>query len=160
MRDLKKFIGIGEAKAVTIVSALELGRRRKESEIEKRPKVNSSKQAYDLMEADLQDQKHEEFWIILLRRNGELIAKELISRGGVSGTLVDSKIIFKKALEVLASGMILVHNHPSGNLSPSQADITLTKKLKEAGKVLDIDVTDHLIYTNADYFSFSDQGLL
>jgi len=158
--DLKKFKGIGEAKAITIVSALELGRRRKETEIEKKPKVVSSKQAYDLMEADLHDQLHEEFWIILLKRNGELICKEIISRGGVSGTMVDSKIIFKKALDTLASGMILVHNHPSGNLTPSQADISLTKKLKEAGEVLDIKVMDHIIYTNADYFSFSDQGLL
>ncbi len=160
VNDLQRFQGIGEAKAITIVGALELGRRRKAKDITSKTKINSSQSAYDYMQPELQDQTHEEFWIILLKRNNEVIGKELVSRGGVSGTFVDAKILFKKALEKLASNVILVHNHPSGNLKPSHHDITLTSKLRDAGKLLDIAVIDHLIFTNTNYYSFADEGLL
>ncbi len=160
VNDLKKFKGIGEAKAITIVSALELGRRRKASQPHQKPKVTSSSDAFEYIKADLLDRNHEEFWIILLKRNNQIIKKELISRGGVSGTFVDAKIVFKKALEDLASGVILVHNHPSGGLKPSHADLKLTSKLKEAGSSLDISILDHLIIAGGSYFSFADEGLL
>ncbi|MEP0984801.1 DNA repair protein RadC [Ekhidna sp.] len=160
IQDLQKFKGIGEAKAITIAAALEIGRRRKETEPEQRTKITSSKDAFHLLNENMMDLNHEEFWIIFLKRNNEVIKKEMLSRGGMSGTVVDAKIIYKRALEEAASGLILAHNHPSGNLKPSQEDITLTKKLKDAGKSLDISVLDHLILTDADYFSFADQGLL
>lgn len=160
VKDLQQFRGIGEAKAISIVSALEIGRRRKDSETVKRPQIFASTQAYEYIRGDLLDQLHEEFWIILLKRNNEIIGKEAISKGGVAGTIVDAKILFKKALSHLASSIILVHNHPSGNLEPSKADLALTRKLKEAGKTLDIQVVDHLIIAGKRYMSFADEGLI
>ena len=157
---LIKFNGIGEAKAISIIAALELGRRRKTADVDKRPKVNSSKDAYNSISPLLSDLQHEEFWVIYLNRNNEILKQENISKGGVSGTIADSKIIFKSAIESLASAMILCHNHPSGNLKPSNADIQLTKKLQEAGIMLDIPVLDHLIIGEKDYFSFSDEHLI
>ena len=158
--DLCKFKGIGEAKAISIVSALELGRRRKDAEPVKQPRITCSDDAYQLLKPELTDLPHEEFWIILLKRNNQVIRKEQVSFGGVSGTIVDPKIIFKKALDNLASGMILVHNHPSGNLKPSQADIQLTKKLKTSGELLEIPIYDHIIFTDHGYYSFSDQAMI
>lgn len=160
VKDLTKFKGIGEAKAITIVSALELGRRKKESDIPKKTFIKASENAYQYMKPNLQDLSHEEFWIILLKRNNEVIKKERISLGGVSGTVVDTKIIMKKALEEQASNIILVHNHPSGNKNPSQADQQITKKLKEAGKLMDIPVIDHIIFTDHGYFSFTDESII
>lgn len=160
VKDLMKSKGIGEAKAITIVAAMELGRRRKESETNERPKVASSKEAYDLVRGDLMDLAHEEFWVLLFNRANRLIKKKRVSEGGVSGTVADPKIIFKLALEELASGIIVVHNHPSGNLTASQNDITLTKKLKEAGKVMEVQLLDHLIVAGQKYFSFADEGML
>jgi DNA repair protein RadC len=158
--DLIKFNGIGDAKAISIISALELGRRRKTSEVNKRPKVKSSNDAYNSISPLLSDLQHEEFWVLYLNRNNEILKQENISKGGVSGTIADSKIIFKRAIEILASAIILSHNHPSGNLKPSNADIELTEKLKRAGKMLDIPVLDHLIIGEKDYFSFSDEHLM
>jgi len=159
VKDLEKFKGIGEAKAITIVSALELGRRRKECEIPKRIKISGSADVYELMRPRLLDLPHEEFWIVLLNRANIVIREVQISAGGVSGTVADPKMIFKTALEHLASSMILVHNHPSGNLNPSQADRDLTRKLKEAGTVLEVPVLDHLIFTDNQYLSFADTGI-
>lgn len=158
--ELQKFKGIGEAKAISIVSALELGRRRKITETTKTPQITSSKDVYELMKPELLDQPIEQFWIISLKRNNVIIQKRIISTGGISGTVADPKVIFNKALEDLASGIILVHNHPSGNLKPSQADIKLTEKLKNAGQLLDIPVLDHLIFTDDGYFSFADESML
>lgn len=160
VKDLTAFKGIGEAKAIAIVSALELGRRRKITTPHKKPKITCSNDAYELIKPELTDQPHEEFWLILLKRNNEVIKKEKISLGGVTGTVADPKIIFKKALESLASGIILIHNHPSGNTQPSETDIRLTKKLKQAGELLDISIYDHLIFTDHDYFSFADQSMI
>lgn len=160
VKDLMKIKGIGEAKAITIISALELGRRRKDFQAEERPRVMGSADAYDLLKADLLDIPHEAFWIVLLNRANRVIKKHQVSQGGVAGTVADPKIIFKVAIEELASGIILAHNHPSGNLSASQADIDLTKKLKESGKLLDIQVLDHIIVGDKSYFSFADEGLL
>ncbi|MEM8968225.1 MAG: DNA repair protein RadC [Bacteroidota bacterium] len=158
--DLKKFEGIGEAKAISIVSALELGRRRKSSEPIKREKILSSEDAYRIMQPYLLDQPLEQFWIILLNRANMVINTHCVSQGGVSGTVADPKTIFKEALEKLASSIVLVHNHPSGNLKPSEADIHLTRKLKEAGKHLDLPVLDHIIFTDQSYLSFADEGIL
>ena len=158
--DLQKFNGIGEAKALAIVAALELGRRRKEIEPTKRFKISSSEDAFHLIKNDLIDLNHEEFWLILLKRNHEVIKKEMVSKGGVSGTVVDSKVIYKKALEESASAIIIAHNHPSGNLKPSREDISLTQKISAAGKTLDISLLDHLIVTDTGYLSFADQNML
>lgn len=160
VKDLIKVKGIGEVKAITIVAALELGRRRKDLEQDVKPKITSSRDAYEFLKADLIDIPHEEFWILLLNRAHRVIRKHQISQGGVAGTVADPKIIFKLALEELASGIILAHNHPSGNLTASQADLDLTKKLKEGGKLLEIQVLDHLILAGQKYFSFADEGLL
>ncbi|HTJ51537.1 MAG TPA: DNA repair protein RadC [Cyclobacteriaceae bacterium] len=160
VKDLMKIKGIGEAKAITIAAALELGRRRKESEPDEKPRITSSADVFDNIKAELMDIPHEEFWVLLLNRANRVTKKKQISLGGVAGTVADPKIIFKLALEELASGVILAHNHPSGNLTASQADIDLTKKLKEGGKLLDIQVLDHLIIAGKKYFSFADDGLL
>ena len=160
VHDLMKFKGIGEAKAISIVAALELGRRRKESETSKREKITSSKDIFEIFRPVFIDLPHEEFHVLLLNRSNNIIRKEFISRGGISGTTVDQKIIFKIALEHLSSSIILCHNHPSGNLKPSDMDISLTKKLKEAGTLLDIPILDHVIITDTSYFSFADEGMM
>lgn len=160
INDLTQFNGIGEAKAISIIAALELGRRRKEAVSEKKPIINSSQKAYESMSAILSDLPHEEFWTIYLNRRNELIKKVFISKGGVAGTVADTKIIFKHALELLASAVILFHNHPSGNLKPSQADVQLTKKLKETGNIMDVLVVDHIIVGEKNYFSFADEGMI
>jgi DNA repair protein RadC len=160
VKDLTKIKGVGEAKAVSIVSALELGRRRKDLLGEEKPKISGSKDIYDLLKAELLDIPHEAFWIVLLNRANRVIKKHQISQGGVAGTVADPKIIFKIALEELASGVILAHNHPSGNLTASQSDIDLTRKLKESGKLLEIQILDHIIFAGKKYMSFADEGLI
>lgn len=158
--DLTKLRGIGQVKAITIVAALELGRRRKELDRQEKPKISSSKDAFELLRPDLQDLPHEEFWVLVLNRANRVMKKRQISQGGVAGTVADPKIIFKAALEELGSGIILAHNHPSGNLSASQADLELTKKLVGGGRLLEIQVLDHLILGGQNYFSFADEGLM
>lgn len=160
IKDLQRFKGIGEAKAISIAAGLELGRRRRESEPEEKIKISSSINVFKLLHGDLMDLEHEEFWLVFLKRNNEVIKKEMVSKGGISGTVVDPKIIFRKALEESATGLILAHNHPSGNLTPSKQDINLTKGICAAGKVLEIAVIDHLIITNESFFSFADDGLM
>jgi len=160
IKDLVKFKGIGEAKAISIIAALELGRRRKESEAGKRERIITSTDAFNFFRPLMADLPHEEFWVVFLNRSNHIIKKELISRGGVSGTVVDSKIIFKAAIENLACSIILCHNHPSGNCKPSDQDIQLTKKLKEAGRMLEILILDHVIIGENEYYSFADEGIL
>lgn len=160
VKDLMQFKGIGEAKAIAIISALELGRRRGVGHHEKRKQIRASQDVYDYIKPKLIDQPVEQFWILCLNRNNKVIQSRLISQGGVSGTVADPKVIFKIALEDLASGIVLIHNHPSGNLKPSQADIKLTDKMVSSGKLLEIPVLDHLIFTNEHYFSFADEGLI
>lgn len=160
VKDLMKVKGIGEAKAITIVAALELGRRRKDVEQNDKPKIASSRDAYEHLKGDLMDLSREEFWILLLNRAHRIIKKKRVSEGGVSGTVADPRVIYKIALEDLASGVIVAHNHPSGNLQPSQSDIDLTKKLKEAGKFLEVQLLDHLIVAGNKYYSFADEGIL
>jgi len=160
VHELMKFKGIGEAKAISIIAALELGRRRKDSETLKREIIISSKDVYEVMKSSFLDLPHEEFWMLILNRANAVIKKELISRGGVAGTVVDTKIIFKTAIEHYASSIIICHNHPSGNKLPSEADIKITRSIKEAGKIMEIPLSDHLIMTDSGYYSFADEGIL
>lgn len=160
VNDLMKFKGVGDAKAISIVAALELGRRRKAAEAPKRPKITCSTDVYEAIRPHLSDLSHEQFWVLLLNRANEVLRPIQISIGGVAGTVADPKLIFKSAIEHLASAIILVHNHPSGNLKPSQADKDLTKKVSEAGRLLDTPVLDHLIFGDKGYFSFADEGIL
>ena len=160
VKDLMKVKGIGEAKAISIIAALELGRRRRDCDSGEKPRISGSRDCYDILRPHLQDIHHEEFWIILLNRANRVIRKHQISQGGVAGTVADPRIIFKLAVSDLASGVILAHNHPSGNLMASQADIDLTRKIKAAGKLLEIQVLDHLILAGQKYFSFADEGML
>lgn len=158
--DLMKFKGIGEAKAITIAAALELGRRRQLTDTRQKPQIRDSMSAYEAIAPLLIDKNHEEFWVLYLNRSNQIIGRICVSMGGVAGTYVDPKVVFTKAVELLASSMILCHNHPSGQLKPSQEDIRLTRKLQEAGKVLDIMVADHLIIAGQKYWSFADEGLM
>ena len=158
--DLMKYRGMGEAKAISIMAALELGKRRRESEALEKIKLTSSRDAFELIQSDLSDLTHEEFWLLLLNNAQQLIRKVCISQGGFTGTVADPKKIFKLALENSACHIILAHNHPSGNLKPSDNDIKLTKKLKEAGAFLEMPVLDHIIVGEEKYFSFADEGLM
>lgn len=157
--ELSNFKGIGEAKAISIISALEIGRRRNETESKAPERIGFSKDAYHIMRRHLVDLNHEEFWILLTGRSNKVLGKELVSKGGFSETLIDIKIIFSSALQYKANAIFLIHNHPSGNLKPSQQDINLTKRIVEAGKILDIIISDHLIITDNGYYSFADEGL-
>jgi DNA repair protein RadC len=159
VNELTKFKGIGEAKAISVMAAMELGRRRKETEVVKRNKITSSKDVFDIMKPVMIDLPHEEFWLLVLNRANLVIKKEMISRGGVAGTVVDTKIIFKTAIENYASSIIICHNHPSGNLKPSEADIKITKNIKDAGKLMEIPLLDHLIVTESGFYSFADEGM-
>jgi DNA repair protein RadC len=160
LAELEKIHGIGEAKAIRIQSCFELARRRKESLPAVRPKVRCSQDAFKLLEGNLTDLQHEEFWILLLNRSNQLIEPVRISQGGISGTVTDVRLILNAAVEKLASAMILVHNHPSGNLSPSEADIKITKKVKDAAQILDLSVLDHLILSDQGYMSMADDNLM
>ncbi len=158
--DLMKHKGIGEAKAVTIIAALELGRRHKVADILERKKITCSKDVFEIFNSILAELPFEEFWIILLNRANKIIDKIKISQGGISGTVADVRLIMKYAIDKLATGIILCHNHPSGNLKPSREDINLTDKIKKAGDIMDITLLDHIIIGNNTYKSFTDEGLI
>ncbi|SHH84798.1 RadC family protein [Flavobacterium defluvii] len=155
---LMQFKGIGEAKAITIIAALELGRRRRAEDKIELSKITSSKIAFEIMQPIIGELSHEEFWVLFLNNSNKVISKSQLSKGGISGTIVDTRLVFKLALENGATGLILCHNHPSGNLNPSDADRQITKKMKTAGEVLDVKVLDHLIITETKYYSFVDEG--
>ena len=156
---LMTFKGIGEAKAISIIAAMELGRRRRSEDALELKKVTSSKVIFEIMQPIIGELPHEEFWIIYLNNSNKVISKSQLSKGGITGTLVDVRIVFKTALEMGATALILCHNHPSGTLVPSEADKQITRKLKLAGESLEIKVLDHLIITEASYFSFADEGI-
>ncbi len=160
VNDLKKIKGIGEARAITIVAALELGRRRKMEEVIQKKKIGGSRDVFDLFQSLLGDLPHEEFWVLYLNRSNLILDKVKISQGGIAGTVTDIRLIMKQAVDRLAVSIVLCHNHPSGNLKPSEADMRITKKLKESGDILDISVLDHVIVSDSSYFSFADEGLM
>ena len=160
VQQLTKFKGIGEAKAITIVAAMELGRRRRGEEAVRRKQIISADAVFEVMQPIIGDLGHEEFWILYLNNSNKILQKLQLSKGGMTGTLVDVRLAFKNALEVGATSVILAHNHPSGTLKPSEADKQLTRKLKLAGESLDIKVLDHLIVTQKSYFSFANEGIL
>jgi DNA repair protein RadC len=160
LSDLTKLRGIGQARAVTIAAALELGRRRKLSEIPELDQIKCSKDVFNLLSPILSDLPHEEFWILFLNRSNKVINRMKLSQGGISGTVTDVRMVMKKAIEYLSSGIIVCHNHPSGNLNPSESDTRITQKIKEAGNIMDIQLLDHLIISEKDYYSFADNGLL
>nr|WP_314897470.1 DNA repair protein RadC [uncultured Flavobacterium sp.] len=156
---LMNFKGIGEAKAISIIAALELGRRRRAEDAVELTKITSSKTIFEIMQPIIGELPHEEFWIVYLNNSNKVISKSQLSKGGITGTLVDVRLVFKTALEMGATGLILCHNHPSGTLIPSDADKQITRKLKLAGDSLEIKVLDHLIVTETNYFSFVDEGI-
>jgi DNA repair protein RadC len=160
IKQLCKVKGIGEAKAISLLTALELGKRRNVEEVIQRRKISSSKDACEIFGPLLRDLPHEEFWILLLNRSNIIIDKKRISQGGIAGTVTDIRIILKAALDNMSSSIILCHNHPSGNQKPSNEDDLLTNKIKDAGKLLDINILDHIIIANDKYFSFADEGML
>jgi DNA repair protein RadC len=160
IHDLNKIKGIGQARAVSILAALELGRRRKIAETEVEIKITGSADAFNLMYPVLTDLSYEEFWIILLNRSNKVIAKRKISQGGITGTVTDIRLILKMAIENLATSLILSHNHPSGNLQPSEADIAITRRLKETSALMDITLLDHIVVAGKKYFSFADENLI
>jgi len=160
LSDLTQFKGVGEAKAIAVIATLELGRRRKLSEVSKLQAIRGSKDVFEIFNDILTDLDYEEFWAIFLNRGNKILKKYKVSQGGLSGTVTDVRLIVKEAILQLASGIILVHNHPSGNLKPSEQDIELTKKISDAAKYFDINVLDHLIIGGGNYYSFADDGVL
>jgi DNA repair protein RadC len=160
IKDLMKFRGIGEAKAISVAAALEIGRRKTSQEIPEKVSIKSSTDAYIIFSEHLSDLRTEEFWVIFLDQKNQIIYKSQISKGGITGTVVDVRVLFKMALEHYATSIIVAHNHPTGNLKPSEADLKITNNIKNAGEILDIKLTDHLIIGENTFFSFQDQGLL
>ena len=154
------FKGIGDAKAIAIITALEIGKRRQLEIALEKPKITSSKDVFNLMQPVIGDLEHEEFWVLFLNNSNKVLSKSQISKGGLTATVVDVRLLFKRALELASVGIIVCHNHPSGKLQPSTADKQLTQKIKEAGCTLDIKLLDHLIITEKVYFSFADEGVL
>jgi DNA repair protein RadC len=159
LKQLMEFKGIGEAKAISIAAAMELGRRRREEETVELKKITSSKAVFEIMQPIIGELPHEEFWVLYLNNSNKVIYKAQLSKGGITGTVVDVRLIFKTALEQNATSIILSHNHPSGKLQASDADLQITKKLKTAGEQLDIKVLDHIIVTENGYLSFQDEGI-
>ena len=159
MTQLMTFKGIGEAKAISIIAALELGRRRRAEEVVELTKITSSKIVFEIMQPIIGELPHEEFWILYLNNSNKVLSKMQQSKGGITGTMVDVRLVFKTALELGATAIILCHNHPSGTLIPSDVDKQITKKLKLAGDSLDVKVLDHLIVTETKYYSFVDEGI-
>ena len=155
---LMKFKGIGEAKAISIAAALELGRRRRAEDAIELKKITSSKAVFNIMQPIIGELPHEEFWVLYLNNSNKVIYKAQLSKGGITGTVVDIRLVFKIAFEQNATGLILSHNHPSGKLIASEADLKITKRIKEAGQTLEIQVLDHIIITENSYLSFQDEG--
>lgn len=159
VNQLTQFKGIGEAKAITIVAALELGRRRRLEVATELSRITSSIKIFEIMQPIIGELPHEEFWVLYLNNSNKVIHKAQISKGGITGTVVDTRMIFKTAFEHYATSIIITHNHPSGKLQASESDLKLTKKLKLAGETLDVLVLDHVIVTEFGYLSFKDAGI-
>ncbi|WP_312343257.1 RadC family protein [Chryseobacterium binzhouense] len=160
IKDLMKFKGVGEVKAITIASSLEIGRRRAAQEIPEKPQISGSLDVYNVLKLHLSDLRTEEFWAVFLNQSNKVIHIAQLTQGGISQSIVDVRVLFKTALEHFSTGIIVAHNHPSGNKKPSTEDINITKKIKDAGNLMNIQLLDHLIITQNAYLSFADEGLL
>ncbi|GAB0157908.1 DNA repair protein RadC [Chryseobacterium sp. Alg-005] len=160
VKDLMKFKGVGEVKAISIATALEIGRRRAGQEVSEKPIISNSGDAYQVFKNQLSDLRAEEFWAVYVNQSNKIVHLSKLTQGGISQSIVDVRILFKTALDHFATGIIIAHNHPSGSLKPSREDLNITKKIKEAGEFLSVQLLDHLIITQNSYFSFSDEGLL
>jgi DNA repair protein RadC len=160
IEDMKKIKGIGEVKAISIIAALEIGRRRKMSEIIHKEKITCSRDVYEIFHSTTGDLPYEEFWILLLNRANKIIDKIRISQGGISGTVTDVRLILNECITKKASNLILCHNHPSGNIQPSDSDTAITRKIKSAGDLIDVKVIDHIIVGDNSYYSFADEGMI
>jgi len=160
VENLKSFKGIGDAKAIAIIAAMELGRRRNHSTALEMDKITGSSDVAQYLRPLIGDIPHEEFWALFLNRQNKVIDKQRLSQGGMTGTVIDVRLVLKMAIEKRATSLIFAHNHPSGNLEASNADRKITQQLKEAGQIMDIPLLDHLIITQGGYFSFADEGLL
>lgn len=160
LSQLMDFKGIGEAKAVRIATSLELGKRRHFERMGDAKIIKNSKDVYEIMHLIFSDLLHEEFWVLYLNNSNKVLSRYQVSKGGLTSTVVDIRLLYKKALELSAVALILCHNHPSGKLKPSQPDVSLTEKVKTAGASLDIKLLDHIIVTQKSYFSFADKGLI
>ncbi|WDF45505.1 DNA repair protein RadC [Chryseobacterium sp. KACC 21268] len=160
IKDLTKFKGVGEAKAISIATALEIGNRKSQQEVLERQQISSSKDAFEILQSHLSDLQTEEFWAIFLNHQNKILYKSCLFRGGIASSVADVRVVFKTALEHFSTQIIVAHNHPAGSLKPSKEDINITQKIKDAGKLLDIDLLDHLILTQNNYYSFKDEGIL
>ncbi|MNK34727.1 hypothetical protein D3C87_532390 [compost metagenome] len=160
IKDLIKFKGVGEAKAISIATALEIGNRKSQQEVLEKQQIESSKDAFEILQAHLSDLQTEEFWAIFLNHQNKILYKTCLFRGGIASSVADVRVVFKTALEHFSTQIIVAHNHPAGSLKPSKEDINITQKIKDAGKLLDIDLLDHLILTQNKYYSFKDEGIL
>ncbi|MBO6200891.1 MAG: DNA repair protein RadC [Chryseobacterium sp.] len=160
IKDLTKFKGVGEAKAISIATALEIGNRKSQQEVLERQQISSSQDAFEILQPHLSDLQTEEFWAIFLNHQNKILYKTCLFRGGIASSVADVRVVFKTALEHFSTQIIVAHNHPAGSLKPSQEDINITQKIKDAGKLLDIDLLDHLILTQNKYYSFKDEGIL
>ena len=160
LSDLMKFKGVGEAKAISIAAALEIGHRRAAQEVPEKIQIRESKDSYKVLQPYLSDLQTEEFWAVFLNQNNRIVGKARLSAGGINQSVVDVRILFKTALEHLSTAIAIAHNHPSGNLKPSQEDLRITKQIADAGKILNIQLLDHLIISQNAYFSFADENIL
>ena len=160
LSDLMKFKGVGEAKAISIAAALEIGHRRAAQEVPEKIQIRESKDIYKVLQPYLSDLQTEEFWAVFLNQNNRIVGKARLSAGGINQSVVDVRILFKTALEHLSTAIAIAHNHPSGNLKPSQEDLRITKQIADAGKILNIQLLDHLIISQNAYFSFADENIL
>ncbi len=160
IKDLMKFKGIGEAKAISVAATLEIGRRKASQETPEKTSISSAKDSYNVFSQHLSDLRTEEFWAIFLNQKNQIVYKTQISKGGISGTLVDVRVLFRIALEHFATSIIVAHNHPSGSLKPSLEDIQITKNIKNAGEILNVTLLDHLIIGDNSFFSFAEESLL
>ena len=160
INDLTKVKGIGPAKAISIIAALELGKRRKSEDVLIRNKITASKDVADIFSSILSDLNHEEFWVLLLNRSNKIIEKNKLSQGGIAGTVIDVRLLLKMAIEKVTTAVIICHNHPSGNNLPSESDKAITKKVKEALILVDIQLLDHIIIAGRNFYSFADEGVL
>lgn len=160
IKDLMKFKGIGEAKAISVAATLEIGRRKASQETPEKTSISSARDSYNVFSQHLSDLRTEEFWAIFLNQKNQIVYKTQISKGGISGTLVDVRVLFRIALEHFATSIIVAHNHPSGSLKPSLEDIQITKSIKNAGEILNVTLLDHLIIGDNSFFSFAEESLL